>query len=284
MIRISAFADEISDDLDLQIEVLRSESIFFLDLRGAWGRNVLELDDRQIDMIHKTLDAAAVRVAAIGSPIGKVPIDSPFSETTRGLERAIDLAHALGTDAVRIFSFYAPAHGEAVDPSVYREEVIGRVREMTDRARMAGVLLLHENEKGVYGDTVSRCVDLMQSVDDPHFLCVFDPANFIQCGQTPYPDGYRALRPWLRHVHVKDARRDGQVTAAGEGDARWPDLLASLRADGYEGFFSLEPHLSAAGQFGGYSGPDLFRHASQSFQRLLQTMAWDDRRRAGDSV
>ena len=140
--------------------------------------------------------------------------------------------------------------------------------------RNANLILLHENEKDIYGDTIARCYDLLQSINDPHFQAIFDPANFIQCGQTPYPDAYQELRPWLRYIHVKDALPDGTVVAAGEGVARWPELLQQLRMDGYDGFFSLEPHLALAEQYRGFSGPDLFHHASQSFQRLLQAMDW----------
>src|SRR5258708_25209955 len=100
---------------------------------------------------------------------------------------------------------------------------------MTARARAAGITLLHENEKDIYGDTIARCVDLLQSIDDPHFQIAFDPANFIQCQQTPYPDAYEALRPWLRYVHVKDALADGHVVAAGAGVSRLPALLERLR-------------------------------------------------------
>src|SRR5262249_45776836 len=134
------------------------------------------------------------------------------------------------------------------DWAPYRDEVLLRLRELAARARAAGVILLHENEKDIYGDTIARCVDLLQSVDNPNLRAAFDPANFIQCGQPPYPEAYSALRPWLAYVHVKDALADGQVVAAGEGIAQWPALLQQLRSDRYDGFFSLEPHLAEAGQ------------------------------------
>ncbi len=153
--------------------------------------------------------------------------------------------------------------------------MLRRQQEMTARARAANVLLLHENEKDIYGDTIARCVDLLQSCDDAQFQAILDPANFIQCGQTPYPDAYEAMHPWLRYVHVKDARLDGSVVAAGEGAARWPELLQRLRTDGYDGFLSLEPHLALAGQYQGFSGPDLFRRASQALQHMLQAMSWE---------
>jgi sugar phosphate isomerase/epimerase len=146
---------------------------------------------------------------------------------------------------------------------------------MTDRARAADVVLLHENERDIYGDTIARCVDLMGSVDDAHFQAALDPANFVVCGQVPYPDAYDALRSWVRYVHVKDVRADGALAPAGEGVARWPDLLQRLRQDGYDGVMSLEPHLAEAGQYQGVSGPDLFRRASQALQLLLRALDWE---------
>ena len=277
MIRLSAFADEISADLDEQIAVLSNEKVRFLDLRSVWNTNVLDLSDQQVARIKETLDAHGIGVAAIGSPIGKVPIDSSFNEHLHLFERAITVARALQTHYIRIFSFYPPAASDrgAVNPAEYRDEVLRRLREMTARARAAAVILLHENEKDIYGDTIARCVDLLQGVNDAHFQAVFDPANFIQCGQTPYPDAYEAIRPWLRYVHVKDARSDGSVVPAGEGVSHWPELLQRLRADGYDGFLSLEPHLALAGQYKGFSGPDLFRRASQALQQMLQAMGWE---------
>ena len=277
MIRLSAFADEISPDLDEQIAALSSEKVHFLDLRGVWNTNVLDLTDQQVARIKETLDAHGIGVAAIGSPIGKVPIDSSFNEHLHLFERAITVAQALQTPYIRIFSFYPPAASDrgAINPAEYRDEVLRRLREMTARARAAAVILLHENEKDIYGDTIARCVDLLQGINDAHFQAVFDPANFIQCGQTPYPDAYEAIRPWLRYVHVKDARSDGSVVPAGEGVSHWPELLQRLRANGYDGFLSLEPHLALAGQYQGFSGPDLFRRASQALQQMLQAMGWE---------
>ena len=269
MIQLSAFADEISPNFREQLEVLESESIHFLDLRGAWGVNVLDFSEQQVATLQRLLEEHKIGVAAIGSPIGKVAIDTPFGETVTRFERAIALAQTFQTSFIRIFSFYPPSTGSA-EPATWRDETLRRLRELTRRASAANITLLHENEKDIYGDTIARCVDLLKSIDDPHFQAAFDPANFIQCAQTPYPDAYEALRPWLRYVHVKDARQDGSVVAAGEGVSRWPDILQHLRAAGYAGFFSLEPHLAAAGQFQGFSGPDLFRHASQSLQRLLR--------------
>jgi len=281
MIRLSAFADEISADLNDQVEVLHSENIHFIDLRGVWNTNVLDLADQQVAEIKQTLDAKGIGVSAIASPIGKIPIDAPFEEQLERFRRAIKLAQLFQTPFIRIFSFYSPvsegnanAMNESADPATWRNEVLSRLRELTSLARNTNLILLHENEKDIYGDTIARCTDLLQNINDPHFQAIFDPANFIQCQQTPYPDAFQALRPWLRYMHVKDALADGTVVAADEGVARWPEIVQRLHADGYDGFFSLEPHLALSGQFQGFSGPELFRKASQSFQRILQSIDW----------
>jgi 3-dehydroshikimate dehydratase len=281
MIRLSAFADEISADLNEQIEVIHSQHVHCIDLRGVWNTNVLDLNDQQVMEIKQRLDAQGVGVSAIASPIGKTPIDTSFEEHLQRFQRAIALAQIFHTPFIRIFSFYPPiAEGEAndrkgsVDPAMWRNEVLRRLRELTRLARDANLILLHENEKDIYGDTIARCIDLLQNINDPHFQAIFDPANFIQCEQTPYPDAYQALRPWLRYIHVKDALADGTVVAAGEGMARWLEILQQLHSDNYDGFFSLEPHLALAGQFQGFSGPVLFHKASQSFQQLLQSIDW----------
>jgi 3-dehydroshikimate dehydratase len=276
MIRLSAFADEISPDLDEQIVTLKIENIHFLDLRGMWDINVLDLSDEQVARIKQALDAQNIQVAAIASPIGKVSIDTPLDEQIRRLDRAIELAQLFQTSYIRMFSFYPSAQNDAYTTAdtAWRDEVIACLRAFTARASAAGITLVHENDGGTYGESIAHCVDVLQSVADPHLRAVFDPANFIQCHQEPYPDAYGLLHSWLGYVHVKDALADGKVVAAGEGIARWPDLLRRLRADGYDGFFSLEPHLIAMGQYGGFSGPDLFRRASQAFQRLLREMDW----------
>ena len=278
MIRLSAFADEISSSLDEQVAVLLREGIHCLDLRSMWNINVLDLSNEHIDSIQSTLKANAIQVAAIGSPIGKVPIDSPFEDELQRLERAIFIARTFNTPYIRIFSFYPPPvrAGTGSDPAVYRDEVMRRMNAMGERAREAGIILLHENEKNIYGDTIARCVDLMrENTGNEYIQAAFDPANFIQCGQTPFPDAYEALSPWVAYMHVKDALPNGRVVAAGEGSARWPELLERLRSDGYDGYLSLEPHLAAEGQFGGFAGPDLFHYAARALRTMLQSMGWE---------
>ena len=278
MIHLSAFADEISADLNEQVDVLKSEGISHIELRSVWGTNVLDLSKPQIIDIQRTLQQHNIQVAALGSPIGKVAIDSNLDQHLERFERAILAAKAFDTPYIRLFSFYAPSQSlnthQASDPAQYREQVLTILKTMTRSAGEENVILLHENEKDIYGDTIARNVDLLESINDEHFRSVLDPANYLQCQQEPYPAAYEATQKWLAYVHVKDVRADGTLAVAGDGQSRWPELLQRLRSDGYDGILALEPHLAAAGKYQGFSGPELFKQASQALQRLLRAMDW----------
>ncbi|HEX7737597.1 MAG TPA: sugar phosphate isomerase/epimerase family protein [Ktedonobacteraceae bacterium] len=284
MIRLSAFADEISADLNEQIAVLQEEHIQHIELRSVWGVNVLDLDDSQVTEIKQTLQTHGIRVAAIASPIGKVPVDASFEEHLQRFERAMVLAQRFKTRYIRLFSFYPPTSSTVKnpltplrrnpDPASYRDEVLRRSRIMVELAQEAGLVLLHENEKEIYGDSLERNLDLFSNIESTSWRAAFDPANFLQCQEQPYPAAYQALKPWLAYVHVKDVTASGTLVPAGFGEARWPEILQELRADGYDGILALEPHLQSAGQFEGFSGPELFRAASRALQQLLQAMNW----------
>lgn len=271
---LSGFADEISPDLDEQLDTLAAESMHYLELRGVWGTNVAELTDEQLGRIERRLAERDVRVSSIGSPLGKVDITQPFAAERARAKRIFEVAQRLGAPIVRVFSFYRPT---GTEPEAYRDQIIANLAELSELAQAAGLVLAHENEKGIYGDVPSRCLDLLASVDSPAFRSTFDAANFVQCGVRPFDEGYEPLRPYLIYMQIKDAlAANGQVTPAGEGDGQVRQTLQALAESGFDGFFSLEPHLRHAGRAGGFSGPELFRQAVQALKKLLDELgiAW----------
>ncbi|PTX64948.1 sugar phosphate isomerase/epimerase [Melghirimyces profundicolus] len=268
MVTLSALADEISPDLKTQLDVLESEGIRHIELRGVWNKNILDLDDEELTFVKETLIHRKFRISSIATPIGKLGIKDDFGRHRALFERAIHVAKVFDTPCIRIFSFFIPA-GES--PEDYREEVLERIRILVEKAGRAGVVLLHENEKEIYGDTAKRCHDLLRSCRSPHLRAVLDPANFVQCGVQPLSEAYPLLRDHIEYVHIKDALFDeGRVVPAGQGDGEVKELLKSLISNGYRGFLSLEPHLSSGGPFDGFSGPDLFRVAARELKRLLE--------------
>ena len=264
---LSGFADEISPDPQSQCQTLKGLGIEYLEFRSAWDTNVLDLDDDQLDAASKSLAAHGIQTSSIGSPIGKIPITEDFEPHLARFARALHVAETLGAPYIRLFSFFMPADD---DPARHRDEVLRRMTALTSAAKGHEVVLLHENEKEIYGDNPGRCLDIVESVASEQLRLVWAAANFVQCGVRPFTDGYALLRPYLEYVHVKDAlMATGEVVPAGEGDGELAQTLGAMRADGFEGFFSMEPHLAAAGTMGGFSGTDLFTHATRAFTRLL---------------
>jgi sugar phosphate isomerase/epimerase len=264
---LTGFADEISPDLDEQVATLRAENMRWLELRGAWDTNVLDLTDEQVERARQTLAEAGIGVSSIGSPIGKIAITDDFAPHLARFHRAIEVARRFDAPYIRIFSFFIP---EGEDPVRWRGEVIDRLGQIVAAAEGQNVTLLHENEKHIYGDVPERCLDILRAIDSPSFRAAWDPANFVQCGVRPFDQGYAALRPYIAYVHVKDAKLDGgDVVPAGEGDGQVRETVRALRDSGFDGFFSMEPHLAIAGPFSGFSGPELFRLAVQRFTAIL---------------
>ena len=265
---LTGFADEISPELEEQLETLAQESIGYMELRSVWNTNVLDLSDDELDRIKYATAQRGLRISSIGSPIGKVPVTNPFGPHLERFRRALRAADVMEAPYVRVFSFFIP---EDQQPVHYREEVIDRMGIMAGEAEDSGVTLLHENEKEIYGDVPSRCLDILAGVGSPALRAAWDAANFVQCGVRPYKEGYAPLRPYVEYVHVKDALSGSdRVVPAGEGDGQLPETLSALRASGFDGFFSLEPHLASAGVYSGFSGPEMFRKAAGAFKELLR--------------
>jgi sugar phosphate isomerase/epimerase len=275
MFTLSGFADEISPDLETQLQVLGELNIGYLELRGVWDQNVLDIDDAGIARIADALELHGMRVSAIGSPIGKIKIDDPFEPHLQAFRRAIAVAERLDCRYIRLFSFFVP-EGEA---DAYREQVMSRMRALLEEASGHDVMLLHENERHIYGDIPRRCRDLMETLDSPQLRMTFDPANFVMCDVRPYSEAYPLLKDYIEYMHIKDGLLDEKrVVPAGQGDGEIPEILAALKAQGFEGFASLEPHLSHAGPFRGFSGPELFGVAVNALREVMEQVGVQETR------
>jgi sugar phosphate isomerase/epimerase len=269
--RLSAFGDEIDDDLQVQVRLLHELRIGHLELRGVWGKNVLAFDDDEVAEIRRICDEYGVSVSCIGSPIGKSPILDPIEQEAANLERIFHVAQAVGTRRVRIFSFYPPDTHTNARYDSYVKEATSRLARLTEMAEAGDFLLLLENEKGIVGDTPERCHAILSDIRSPHLRFLWDPANFVQVGVTrPTETGWPLLGPFVGYVHIKDARLDdGSVCAAGEGDGQVGELLTQLRDSEYRGVLALEPHLALAGHSSGFSGAGGMRHAVVALRQLM---------------
>ena len=273
---LTGFADEIAPELDIQMQVLEKLNMNHIEMRGVEGRSFVEYTEAEAREIKKRLDDRGFSLSAIGSPIGKIRISEKFEPHMELFRHTAELAHIMDTPNIRMFSFYGPEGGS---PVAYREKVMEQLGQFADYAASNDVVLLHENEKGIYGEMAEGCLDIMKQFYGAHFKAVFDFANFVQARQDTL-EAYELLKPYIAYIHVKDARwEDGSVVPAGFGDGNVELILKRLKESGYGGYLSLEPHLSdftgisaleKGGKPGGkLSGEEAFTLAHDSLLKLL---------------
>lgn len=241
---ISGFADEISSDFDAQLKTVTELGMKYISLRSADGKGIADYTVEEVrERLVPRLDAAGVKVSSIGSPIGKVGIadEEGFQKQLARLDELCRIARLLECRFIRMFSFFMP---EGANPADYREAVLEKIKRFLDVARQYDVVLMHENEKDIYGDTGARCLDLMESIDDPLFQSAFDFANFVQCGEDPAAC-WDLLHEYIVYIHIKDAvSNDNENVVCGTGEGKIKELLdRAVNQEGYEGFLTLEPHL-----------------------------------------
>ena len=254
---LTGFADEIAQDLTIQLESLKKLDMHYVEMRGVDGNNLIYHSMEKIREIKKRLDEAGIRISALGSPLGKIGIEDPFEEHFEDFRHAVEIAHMVETENIRMFSFYMPEGQKAGENQRkeelrrYRGQVFERIGQMQEYAARNDIVLLHENEKGIYGERASECLDLMENFGGEHFKAIFDFANFVQAGEDTR-EAYQLLKDHIAYIHVKDALAEsGKVVPAGQGDGNVVEILGKLFADGFAGFLSLEPHLF---DFVGFAG------------------------------
>ncbi|MFC7941809.1 sugar phosphate isomerase/epimerase family protein [Microbacterium oxydans] len=264
--KLSGFGDEIDPDPAVQIAVLQALGARHIEVRSAWGVNVVDLDESQLAQLAAVVRERGMAVSAVASPVGKVDVSLPVEHEVGRLQRAIRAAEVLEAPYIRIFSFFRAEHLSADD---IRDEVLVRMAALARTAEAAGVTLVHENEKDIYGDIPSRVLDVIESVGSDRLRVAWDNANFVQVGVRPFTDGYAKLRPHLEYLQLKDAlAATGEVVPVGDGDGELRETLTALRDDGYAGFASLEPHLADVNALGGFSGPEAFGRAGRALRTL----------------
>ena len=282
---LTGFADEIAGDLTTQMAVIRKLSMNHIEMRGVDGGNLIFHTPEKVTEIKSRLDENGIRLSALGSPLGKIGITDAFEPHFEAFKKAVDIAHRMDTKNIRMFSFYLPG---GADPESYREAVFDRIGQFVEYADRNDAVLLHENEKGIYGERAAECKKLLDAFGGKSFKAVFDFANFVQAKQDTM-EAYELLKDHIAYVHVKDAVwESGAVVPAGMGDGQVAEILKKMLSDGYRGFLSLEPHL---GDFDGFhlleqsdqktpmdgkrklTGEEAFTLAHDSLIKLLETIA-----------
>lgn len=236
---LSAFADEAGKEILTQIDAVKANGITHIEPRGLDYGNISDYSAEQCRELRKILDGNGIGISAIGSPFGKIMITDEFEPHFEKFKRCVENACILGTERIRIFSFYFKENDSFTD---LRDEVLERLDKMCTYSLESGIMCCHENEKDIYGDTDDRCLDILKSLEGK-IKGIFDPANFIQCG-VDILSAYSKLGDYIDYLHIKDCLyENGKVVPAGKGDGKIPELLQRFAKKSGKHFLTLEPHL-----------------------------------------
>ena len=283
---LSAFADEASASLDEQIATLKALGISHIEPRNVDGTNVSDLTEEAAKAVRKKLDDAGIGLSSIGSPIGKIDIAGDLDKHIEKLKNTINVANILGAKYIRMFSFFVPVGHE----DEYETQVFAGMERMVETARGTGIKLVHENEKAIFGDSTDRCVRLMERFA-PELGFAFDPSNFVQCEQDTKA-GFSRLKKYLTYMHMKDSKfpsnaerehRDmgfegvsdaHRPVGQGDGNVSW--IIDQLIDMNYEGFMTIEPHLTNCALVPG-SAVDKFNAAAHALIDLIESkgQSWE---------
>jgi len=246
MFRLAVFTDEITQDLDHAVEVAKEYRCEGVEIRSVWDTGVHQLSNAQVKEIKQKTADAGLAVCCLGSPFYKCEIDKPeeIREHHDYLRRCCEVAHELGTDLIRGFAFWRRGSAEEVWGRILENfEIPVKILEEGD------CRLVIENEAATFLGTGGVTAKFLDEVGHPRVAGVWDPCNVLfdfDVEETPYPDGYRALKKHMLHMHLKDGERTGpnqaRCTRMGEGQIDYPGQFKALLEDGYEGFVSLETH------------------------------------------
>lgn len=261
MANLSAFADEVCESFVDQVGFLASEGVSWIEPRFVDGINIMDLSKGELVNMKMILRDNGIRVSAIGSPIGKVRLDEDFEAHLEMFKHAVDLAVFFDTRMIRIFSYY-PAEGNNIDEC--GDEVIERFHRKMELIENIDVVLVHENEAGIYGHSAENCARLIEAVGSEKLRLAYDPANFVWGEKNVDNMGtcWPVMKEYVEHVHIKDWKLGADTgSVPGEGDGQIRELLAELAEMRYEGCLTMEPHLQVGGQFGGKTGPEKFSTA-----------------------
>lgn len=235
MFQLCAFADESSPEFQGQIDALKRNGMSLLEIRGVDGENIKDVTPDKARELRKMLDAEGLRVWSMGSPIGKLHLEDDFEPHMDDFRRILETADILGANRIRMFSFYPLVERDDARTHELIWTYLNRFCEETPEH----IILCHENEKKIYGETPEKCVEIHKAF--PRIRAVFDPANYVQCGVDTLK-AWEMLEEYVDYMHIKDSLENGVIVPAGQGLGHIPEILPRYAAIGGR-VLTLEPHL-----------------------------------------
>lgn len=282
MFKLGTITDGISRDLEYALDTMVETGLVYVELQYLWEKQVGELTDADIKRVKRLIDARDLKVSCIShhnlSALSiDTAVDAPdYRAHIATLQRCIEVAKALGTNLVRIFSFRKEMVLFGAEPIISEgawTTLLNRLEEPLQIADAAGITLVIET--AISGNVTSALLarKLIDELGAPHLKVLWDPCSSLYCTEVPYPDGYEIIREHIAHIHLKDgvvelpaATFDFCAMRQGQMDAYYSDIVNALKRDGYEGAISLESVYTPSGG----TREDGFRESLPVFMELMR--------------
>jgi sugar phosphate isomerase/epimerase len=284
MFDISVFADDIDQDLDRALDVVQEMGLHWIEIRSAWGKNLLFQSHKELERVAQTIHDREIKVCSVAAPIFKSRLEGhggtrgelfhgeerdTLEEQLELIRRGAHVARMFNTQLVRCFSFWSLG----VRPEEVWHKLLKQFRPAVQVAEDENITLILENDSEcnlVSGYDVARFI---QELGSQHLRSLWDPANAAFAGEVPYPEGFGHVRNLVSHVHIKDVTRDtdtGELSwvPVGQGSVDLAGQLQALWTDGYEGVLSIENHYTPPGG----TMEDGVRQSFAGLQRIIEAL------------
>lgn len=257
-LELAAITDEFTPDLAGALDAMAAIGMTGAELRLLWGKNIIDLPDADVRRAAQMVRESGMRVVSIASPLLKCVLPhaddvdprfqqdvfastNTFDDQPRLADRAFAIAKLTGASIIRVFSYWRTNRPERTHGAI-----LEALAKLADRASKEDVIIGLENEHACNIGTGAESARILNALPHPNLKLVWDPANAMVGGETPFPDGYNALpKDRIVHVHAKDCHMDGLKPVWGPLGTRrvdWKGQIQALLADGYRGAVSLETH------------------------------------------
>jgi L-ribulose-5-phosphate 3-epimerase len=261
--KIGAITDEFSPDLQTALDAMSKIGLTGAELRVVWGKNIMDLSDDELARAKDMIQSKNMQVMSIASPVLKCVLPNApevdtrfqqdifnskhtFDDQPRLADHAVKVAKTFGAKIIRVFSYW-----RTVNPEACYDQILEALRKLSDLAAQHDLIIGLENEHACNIGTAVESAKILSMLDHPNLKLVWDPANALVGGETPYPFGYDKLpKSRIAHIHVKDCHMEGHTPIWGPVGTRhvdWKGHFAALSRDGYDGWLNLETHWTGSG-------------------------------------
>ncbi len=249
--------------LPAALEFVRS---YGLDAMEIWPQNLVGGETVEERERYEGKDVTAAKAAYAAADMHCACVTLGFNamrictssggvaNATAALAGAVDTAATLGAPVVNCYLAHMP-------PAIF-------VEAMKPAAAYAGtrnVAIVLENEAHDESGLALDVRHILEAVDSPHFQTQYDPCNYYHAYEEPYPYAYELLQDFIGYVHLKGGihwnevgscfkgglmrgRRDAWIGYVALPDAAFnvERILERIKADRYDGYVTLEPHVPAS--------------------------------------